>query len=177
MVMQMSIIYKSEFMEQRNFNNSVKRFLRWSQIAEDHLGQGFLLVLYRLFATELIRDLREAGDSTLRILLANINESCTQFIHMIVKLYTAVYELEEVKKEPCGELFKYENLFNFTMTNLFKRSELMVVLRDVLKRKLLPRIELLESKIQILRSKPISYFQISPEFLPLAEPNSCEALS
>lgn len=34
MVMQMSIIYKSEFMEQRNFNNSVKRFLKWSQIAE-----------------------------------------------------------------------------------------------------------------------------------------------
>lgn len=140
MVMQMSIIYKSEFLEQRNFNNSVKRFLRWSQIAEEHLNQGFLLVLYRLFAAELIRDLQEGSDSTLRVLLANINESCTQFIHLMVRLYTRVYQLEAVKQEPCGELFKYENLFNFTMTNLFRCSDIMKTLREVLRRKLQPRI-------------------------------------
>lgn len=132
-------------------------------------------MLYRLFAAELMRDLQEGSEVPLRVLLANINESCTKFIHMMNRLYSGVYELEAVKKEACGELFKYENLFNFTMTNLFRNSELMKTLRQVIHRKLEPQIELLGSKIRLLQAKPLSYFQISPEFLPAGESTSSEA--
>jgi hypothetical protein len=94
----MSIIYKNEFMEEKNFNNSVKRFLKWSQFAEDHLQQGFLMALYTIFTNDLINYLSTTNEIPLRVLLANINESCTQFIHLMIKLYTQIYSLEAIRK-------------------------------------------------------------------------------
>lgn len=96
--MQMSMIYKSEFNEQTSFNNSVKRFLKWSQIAEDHLNQNFLLILYKIFAADLLKQMNHGKNTPLRVLLANLNETCYKFIQMMIKIYNDVYSLEHIKK-------------------------------------------------------------------------------
>jgi hypothetical protein len=53
------------------------------------------------------------------------------------------------------------------MTNLFKHSQIMTTLREIISIKLQPQIELLHKKMILLKSKPISYFQIAPEFRPI----------
>jgi hypothetical protein len=53
------------------------------------------------------------------------------------------------------------------MTNLFRHTQVMTALWDVIRKKLYPQIELLEHKMNLLKNKPISYFQIPPEFLPI----------
>jgi hypothetical protein len=55
MVMQMNMIYRTEFPEQKKFNDCIKKFFKWSQMAEQQLKQGFLLPLYRLFSNDLFK--------------------------------------------------------------------------------------------------------------------------
>jgi hypothetical protein len=51
------------------------------------------MVLYTVFAKDLIKYINAAKDVPLRTMLANINETCTQFIHLMSKLYTDIYQL------------------------------------------------------------------------------------
>ncbi len=100
-------------------------------------------------------------------MLANINDNCTKFINLMIQLYMSVYSLDVMRKQSHGDLFKYENLFNCIMANLFRRFNLNAVLREVLLEKFKGQIDKLRQKMRYLQTKPISYFQISSEFIPM----------
>ena len=53
------------------------------------------------------------------------------------------------------------------MANLFRRFNLNAVLREVLLEKFKGQIDKLRQKMRYLQTKPISYFQISSEFIPM----------
>jgi hypothetical protein len=67
-------------------------------------------------------------------------------------------------------MFKYETLFNFTMTNLFNYTSIKKTMEEVLREKMKTQIEFLRHKMAILRTKPIGHFQIPAEFIPYNSP-------
>lgn len=102
MMMQMSVIYKSEFSELKKFNDSRKRFFKWEQIAEGQLEEGFLLPLYRVFAHDLKHEIEGKMKEKTDVFLGGIVESTNNFINMMIVLYTRVYSLEVINKQDSG---------------------------------------------------------------------------
>jgi hypothetical protein len=104
-------------------------------MALEHLDGGFLMPLYRVFAYGFEKELEEAVKGNNEKFRQGMVGSVTDFVNMMIVLYNRVYGLEGVRKQENGEMFRHDNLFNFTMTNLFRKTNIGKVLTSAVRKK------------------------------------------
>lgn len=123
LVVQINILYKQEI-NRDEYSQSLRLFLKWAQIFQEHSYGGFLKPLYTAFCSY-IYQLPMNDFST-------IVDEVSIFVQMMVAITTEVYGLRQLATSECGKLIKNENVYNLVMSIIFKRTKLKRFLLKVI---------------------------------------------
>jgi hypothetical protein len=115
LVVQINIIYRPDI-NREEYSQSLRLFLKWAQIFQEHSYGGFLKPLYSAFCTYLYQ--LPAGE------FETVVDETAVFVQLMVGVVTEVYGLKQLATYECGKLIKNENVYNLIMGIIFRRTKI-----------------------------------------------------